>query len=117
MHDDGPAGLDRVRVAFDDERVVSDAGIALVASLAGRLEVEALAKRFVRLRRDRAAHLSTISRAPTISKRVQRILGGARGFSGGRGCALRDTRPGPGRRFSRRLRTPARDLAPWRVAV
>jgi hypothetical protein len=53
VHDDGPAGLDGVRVKFDDERVVSDAGIALVATLAGRLGIEALAKRFVRLRRDR----------------------------------------------------------------
>jgi hypothetical protein len=46
-------GLDGVRVCFDDERVVSDAGIALVAMLAGRLGIEALAGRFVRLRRDR----------------------------------------------------------------
>ena len=38
---------------FDDERVVSDAGIALVATLAGRLGIEALAGRLVRLRRDR----------------------------------------------------------------
>jgi hypothetical protein len=53
VHDDGPAGLDGVRVKFDDERVVSDAGIALVATLVGRLGIEALAKRFVRLRRDR----------------------------------------------------------------
>jgi hypothetical protein len=53
VHDDGPAGLDGVRVKFDDERVVSDAGIALVATLAGRLGIEAVAKRFVRLRRDR----------------------------------------------------------------
>lgn len=53
MHDDGPAGLDAVRVAFDDERVVSDAGVVLVATLVGRLGVEALAKRFVLLRRDR----------------------------------------------------------------
>jgi hypothetical protein len=39
-------------------RGVSDAGIALVATLAGRLGIEALASRFVRLRRDRpgAAH-------------------------------------------------------------
>ena len=34
VHDDGPVGLDRVRVVFDDERVVSDAGIALAATLA-----------------------------------------------------------------------------------
>jgi Transposase DDE domain group 1 len=53
VHDDGPAGLDGVRVAFDDERVVSDAGIALVATLAGRLGIERLVGGFVRLRRDR----------------------------------------------------------------
>jgi hypothetical protein len=53
VHDDGPVGLDGVRVEFDDERVVSDAGIALVATLAGRLAIERLVSRFVRLRRDR----------------------------------------------------------------
>jgi Transposase DDE domain group 1 len=53
VHDDGPAGPDGVEVVFDDERVVSDAGIALVATLAERLGVEALGERFVRLRRDR----------------------------------------------------------------
>jgi hypothetical protein len=53
VQDDGPVGLDGVRVQFDDERVVSDAGIALVATLAERLGVEALAQRLVRLRRDR----------------------------------------------------------------
>ena len=53
VHDDGPVGLDGVRVDFDDERVVSDAGIALVATLAGRLGIEVLAQRLVRLRRDR----------------------------------------------------------------
>jgi Transposase DDE domain group 1 len=53
VHDVGPVGLDGVRVCFDDERVVSDAGIALVATLAGRLGIERLAQRFVRLRRDR----------------------------------------------------------------
>ena len=37
VHDDGPVGLDAMRVSFDDERVVSDAGIVLVATLAGRL--------------------------------------------------------------------------------
>ena len=31
VHDDGPVGLDGVQVQFDDERVVSDAGIALAA--------------------------------------------------------------------------------------
>jgi hypothetical protein len=53
VQDDGPVGLDGVGVAFDDERVVSDAGIALVAILAERLGIEALAARLVRLRCDR----------------------------------------------------------------
>jgi hypothetical protein len=53
VHDDGPVGLDGVAVCFDDERVVSDAGIALVATLAQRLGIEGLVDRFVRLRRDR----------------------------------------------------------------
>ena len=53
VQDDEPVGLDGVRVVFDDERVVSDAGIALVAMLAGRLGIEGLAGRFVQLRRDR----------------------------------------------------------------
>jgi hypothetical protein len=46
-------GLDGVRVEFDDERVVSDAGVMLVAMLAGRLGVEMLAGEIVRLRRER----------------------------------------------------------------
>ena len=53
VQDDGPLGLDGVGVAFDDERVVSDAGIVLVATLVGRLGIEALAQRLVRLGRDR----------------------------------------------------------------
>ncbi len=53
VHDDGPVGLDGVEVCFDDERVVSDAGVMLVATLAQRLGVEALAGSLVRLRRDR----------------------------------------------------------------
>ncbi len=52
VHDDGPLGLDGVQVCFDDERVVSDAGIALAATLAARLGIEDLARRFVRLRPD-----------------------------------------------------------------
>ena len=39
VHDDAAVGLDGVEVVFDDERVVSDAGIALVATLVGRLGV------------------------------------------------------------------------------
>jgi hypothetical protein len=53
VQDDEAVGLDALTVEFDDERVVSDAGIALVAMLAGRLGIEALAGRLVRLRRDR----------------------------------------------------------------
>jgi len=53
VHDDAAVGLDGVEVVFDDERLVSDAGIALVATLAGRLGVEALAARLVQLRGDR----------------------------------------------------------------
>jgi hypothetical protein len=38
---------------FDDDRVVSDAGVALVVTLAGRLGIEGLVGPFVGLRRDR----------------------------------------------------------------
>ena len=53
VQDDKPVGPDGLQVKFDDERVVSDAGIALVGALAQRLGVEALAAELVRLRRDR----------------------------------------------------------------
>jgi hypothetical protein len=53
VQDDRPVGLDGVQVRFDDERVVCDAGVMLVATLAERLGVEALAQRLVRLGRDR----------------------------------------------------------------
>jgi hypothetical protein len=53
VQDDERVGLDGVQVEFDDERVVSDAGVMLVATLAQRLGIEALAGRLVRLRRDR----------------------------------------------------------------
>jgi hypothetical protein len=53
VHDDEPVGLDGLRVCFDDERGVADAGVMLVATLAGRLGIEALAGRLVGLRRDR----------------------------------------------------------------
>lgn len=49
VQDAGPVGLDRLRVAFDDRRAVSDAGIVLVATLAERLGIAAMAERFVRL--------------------------------------------------------------------
>jgi hypothetical protein len=48
-----PVRLDRLSVEFDDEHVVSDAGVALVAMLAQRLGIETLAGDLVRLRRDR----------------------------------------------------------------
>jgi hypothetical protein len=53
VHDDGAVGLDGLQVVFDDERVVSGAGIALVATLAERLGVEGLIARLVRLPHDR----------------------------------------------------------------
>jgi hypothetical protein len=53
VQDDEAVGLNGLAVEFDDERLVSDAGIALVATLAQRLGVEALAQRLVR-RRDGA---------------------------------------------------------------
>ena len=53
VHDDEPVGLDGVQVKFDDERVVCGAGIVVVAMLAARLGIEALAGDLVRLRRDR----------------------------------------------------------------
>jgi hypothetical protein len=57
VHDDEPVGLDGLRVDFDDERAVSDAGVMLVATLAKRLGIEvggqagAVAARPVRARR------------------------------------------------------------------
>ncbi|MHB8491882.1 MAG: IS1380 family transposase [Solirubrobacteraceae bacterium] len=53
VHDDEPVGLDGLRVCFDDERAVSDAGVALVATLASRLGIEASAQKLVRLGPDR----------------------------------------------------------------
>lgn len=50
MVNDGAVGIDRLEVTFDDERLVTDAGVVLVATLAGRLGLEALARRCVRLR-------------------------------------------------------------------
>jgi hypothetical protein len=59
VQDDELVGLDGVRVVFDDERVVSDAGVMLVATLARRLGVEALAGGLVRLRGDRPGAASS----------------------------------------------------------
>jgi Transposase DDE domain group 1 len=53
VQDHESVGLDGVQARFDDERVVCDAGVMLVATLAQRLGIEALAGGLVRLRRDR----------------------------------------------------------------
>ncbi len=53
VQDDEAVGLDGLRVEFDDARVVGDAGVALVATLAQRLGIEPLAARLVALRGDR----------------------------------------------------------------
>lgn len=53
VQDDEPVGLDGLQVCFDDERVVCDAGVMLVATVAERLGIEALAGGLVRLRRGR----------------------------------------------------------------
>ena len=39
---EGPASLDSVRVAFDEERLISDAGLVLAATLADRLRLQEL---------------------------------------------------------------------------
>ena len=94
VHDDGPVGLDVLQVAFDDERVVSDAGIALAATLAQRLGIEALVDRLVRLRPERPGAASAGRKVMTLiyamalgadsiddcdllrSGRIGRLLGG-----------------------------------------
>ena len=53
VQDDEPVGLNGITVCFDDERVVCDAGVMVVATLAERLGLEALAQGLVRLRRER----------------------------------------------------------------
>jgi hypothetical protein len=68
MVQDGEAvGLNGVTVEFDDERVVCDAGVMLVATLAERLGIEALAGRLVRLRRDRPG-------AANVGRKVMALL-------------------------------------------
>jgi hypothetical protein len=46
---EGPARLDSVHVAFDEQRLISDAGLLLTATLADRLGVEQLVNESVRL--------------------------------------------------------------------
>ena len=49
VQDDGRVGLACVEVVFDDRRAVSDAGVVLIATVAERLGIGALADRLVRL--------------------------------------------------------------------
>src|SRR5215203_4723090 len=51
-----PASLDSVEIAFDDKRSVADAGLVLVATLAGRLGLAKLIDGHVRLGRHRAGY-------------------------------------------------------------
>jgi hypothetical protein len=67
VQDDKPVGLDGVQVRFDDQRVVSDAGVMVVATLAQRLGIEALAQQVVRLRRDRPG-------AANVGRKVMALL-------------------------------------------
>jgi Transposase DDE domain group 1 len=67
VQDDEPVGGDGLRVEFDDERVVSDAGVMLVATVAQRLGIEALAGQLVRLRRDRPG-------AANVGRKVMAVL-------------------------------------------
>src|SRR3954449_2521006 len=96
VQDDEAVGLDGLHVAFDDERVVSDAGIALVATLAQRLGIERLAGRLVRLRGDRPGAANAGRKVMAL--RFAMVLGadsiddamccgpGARGGCSGVGC-------------------------------
>ena len=67
VQDDKPVGLDALQVKFDDERVVSDAGVTLVATLAQRLGIEALAGDLVRLRPDRPG-------AANVGRKVMAVI-------------------------------------------
>jgi hypothetical protein len=66
VDDGGPVGLDGVEVAFDDERVVSDAGIMLAATLAERLGIEALV--------DDCVHLSVRGAASRAGRKVMVLI-------------------------------------------
>jgi hypothetical protein len=67
MQDDKPVGLDGLKVMFDDQRAVSDAGVVLVATLAQRLGIEALAGDLVRLRAGRPG-------AANVGRKVMAIV-------------------------------------------
>ena len=67
VQDDKSVGPDGVQVCFDDEHVVCGAGIALIATLALRLGIEALAGDLVRLRRERPG-------AANVGRKVMAIV-------------------------------------------
>ncbi len=67
VQDDKPVGLDALKVKFDDQRAVSDAGVTLVATLAQRLGIEALAGDLVRLRPDRPG-------AANVGRKVMAVI-------------------------------------------
>jgi hypothetical protein len=67
VQDDKSVGPDGVQVCFDDEHVVGGAGIALIATLALRLGIEALAGDLVRLRRERPG-------AANVGRKVMAIV-------------------------------------------
>jgi len=66
VDDGGPVGLDAVEVAFDDERVVSDAGIMLAATLAERLGIEDLV--------DDCVHLGVRGAASRAGRKVMVLI-------------------------------------------
>jgi hypothetical protein len=71
VHADGPVGLDGVKVCFDDERAVADAGVVLCTTLAQRLGIERVVDETVRLgdrpgaaKRRREGHDDGVSDGP-----------------------------------------------------
>lgn len=64
MDDDGAIRSEPGELVFDDERMVSEVAIALVATLAGRLGIERLAARLVKLRRDRPGSANASKELP-----------------------------------------------------
>ena len=73
VDDAGPVGLDGVGVAFDDEKVVSDAGIMLLATLTERLGIERLVDEVVLLPRERPGAVKRGSQGARVV-----VLDGAR---------------------------------------
>lgn len=64
--------VDSLRVAFDDERLVSDVGLMLPASLAGRLGVEAMVNEMV----DLSGRTGGVSPGPKVMSLVSGMLAG-----------------------------------------